>query len=117
MSFHNRRIHGYSEIRINSAEYAMILKQYGYTGRGSSKPTNPLPEKTEQDQNVLRVVEGGRGSACERGQSTFNSPEEREFYYEQLEALKKEGGRSPDEIELLAHKALEEWRKYDDPPF
>jgi hypothetical protein len=58
MSFHNRRIHGYSEIKINSDEYAMILKQYGFLGRGSSKPTNPLPEKTEQDQNVLRVVEG-----------------------------------------------------------
>ena len=63
------------------------------------------------------MVESGRESAQERGQSTFNSPEEREFYYAQMEALEEEGGRSPDEIELLAHKALEEWRKCDDLPF
>jgi hypothetical protein len=117
MSFRNRRIHGYSEIKINSAEYAMILKQYGYVAGKSSTPTNSLPEKAEQYQNVLRVVESGRESAQERGQSTFNSPEEREFYYSQMEALEEEGERSPDEIEFLAHKALEEWRKCDDLPF
>ena len=117
MSFRNRRIHGYSEIRITSDEYAMIRKQYGYAAGELSNPTNSLPEKAEQDQNVLRVVESGRESTHERGRSTFNYPEEREFYYEQLEALKKEGGRSQDEIECLAHKALEEWRKCDDLPF
>jgi hypothetical protein len=113
MSFRNRNVHGYSEITITSAEYAMILKQYGYAGRESAKPTNSLPEKNEQDHNVLRVVESGRESA----QVTFNSPEEREFYYEKLQALNEEGLRSQYEIELLAHEALEEWRKYDDPPF
>ena len=66
MSFHNRLVHGYSEIKITFDEYAMILKQYGYTGRGSSTSTNPLPEKAEQHQDVLRVVEVGRGSAHEQ---------------------------------------------------
>lgn len=117
MSFHNRLVHGYSEIRITPDEYAMILKQYGYTGRGSSTSTKPLPEKAEQDQDVLRLVEVGRGSAHERGRPTFNAPEEREFYYEKLQTLEKEGEWSQDEMELLAHKALEEWRKCDDLPF
>jgi hypothetical protein len=112
MSFRNRNVHGYSEITITSAEYAMILKQYGYAGRESAKPTNSLPEKNEQDHNVLRVVESGRESA----QVAFNSPEERECYYETIEALKEQGW-SQDEIEFLAHEALELWRKYDDPPF
>jgi len=57
MSLHNRIVHGYSEIKITSAEYDMILKQYGYKGRESSKPTYSLPEKAEQNQDVLRVVE------------------------------------------------------------
>jgi len=53
MSFHNRKVHGYSEIKITSDEYAMILKQYGYAAGESAKPTNSLPnslpEKDEQD--------------------------------------------------------------------
>jgi hypothetical protein len=117
MSFRNRIVHGYSEIRITSDEYAMLLKQYGYAAGESAKHTdslpNPLPEKAEQNHNVLRVVESGRESAQEH----FNSPEEREFYYEQLQALKKKGGRSQDEIEILANEALEEWRKCDDLSF
>lgn len=114
MSFHNRRVKGYSEIRITADEYATLLKQFRYTTGESAKPTdslpNSLPEKAEQDQTVLREVESGRESA----QVTFNSPEEREFYYEQLKALEEEGGRSRDEIELQAHEALEEWRKCDE---
>lgn len=62
MSFRNRIVHGYSEIKITSAEYDTILKQYGYADRESSKPTNSLPEKAEQDQDVLRVVGIGRES-------------------------------------------------------
>jgi len=117
MSFHNRIVRGYSEIKITSDEYAMILKQYGYTAGESSKPTHSLPEKAEQDQNVLREVESGRESAQVQVQSTFNYPEEREFYFEKLQALKDEGGRSRAEIVRLAHDALEEWRKYDETPF
>lgn len=113
MSFHNRSVHGYSEIRITPDEYAMILKQYGYAAGESSKPTNSLPEKTEQHQNDLRVVGSGRESE----HINFNSPEEREFYHEELKALKEEGGRSRDEMRLLANHALEEWRKYGDIPF
>jgi hypothetical protein len=116
MSFHNRIVHGHSEIRITSDEYALILKQYGYAAGESAKPTNSLLEKAEQDQNVLRVVESGRESAqvCE---PSFNSPGEREFYYEKLQALNEEGLRSQYEIELLAHEALKFWRKCDETPF
>jgi hypothetical protein len=53
MSFHNRKVHGYSEIKITSDEYATLLKQYGYAAGESAKPTNSLPnslpEKDEQD--------------------------------------------------------------------
>jgi hypothetical protein len=67
MSFRNRMVHGYSEIKITFDEYATLLKQYGYTGRDSSNSTNclpeTLPEKAEQDQDVLRVVDSGRQSA------------------------------------------------------
>ena len=48
-------------------EYAMILKQYGYAGRESAKPTNSLPEKAEPDQDFLRVVGSGRESARVQG--------------------------------------------------
>jgi len=45
---------------------SVILKQYGYAGRESANPTNSLPdtlpEKGEQDQDALRVVESGRES-------------------------------------------------------
>ncbi|MCX5814398.1 MAG: hypothetical protein NT178_17935 [Proteobacteria bacterium] len=112
MSFHNRIVHGYSEIKITSDEYATILKQYGHAARESSKPTHPLPEKTEQNQHVVREVEGGR--ECAPAQINFKSTEEREFYYETLQALQDEGGKSREEIETLVQKALEEWRRYDE---
>jgi len=114
MSFHNRIVHGYSEIMITSDEYATILKQYGHTAGESSKPTNPLPEKAEQNHHVLREVEGGRGSAQVQVQFDFKSPEEKEFYYETLQALQNEGGKSREEIELLLQEAVAEWRKYDE---
>ena len=50
---------------------SVILKQYGYAGRESSQSNNSLPEtlpeKTEQNQDVLRVVESGRESAHTQG--------------------------------------------------
>jgi len=115
MSFRNRIIHGYSEIRITSDEYDNILKQYGYTGRVSAKPTNTLPEKAEQDQDVLRVVEGGRVFA-QVDENSFNSPGEREFYYEKIEELKDDGW-SQEESERLAYEALKLSRKSDETPF
>ncbi|MDD5722806.1 MAG: hypothetical protein PHY29_03600 [Syntrophales bacterium] len=115
MSLKSRSIHGYSEIIITSQEYDTLLRQYGYAGRESSKPTNCLPEKDEVYQEHLEEVGSGRHSA--HRYPPFNSPEEREFYDEKLQALKEEGRRADDEIELMAHEALEEWRKYDGLPF
>jgi hypothetical protein len=116
MSFRSRIVHGYSEIMINRDEYATIIRQYGYEEKASSSPADTLPEKTEQDQTVLIEVESGR-VFTHVGEPSFNSPGEREFYYEKLQSLSEDGLRSQYEIELLAHEALEEWRKYDDPPF
>jgi hypothetical protein len=115
MSFRNRMVQGHSQIKLTSEEYAMILKQYGYIGRESSKSNDSLPEKGEQEHNVLRVVESGRESAHVLGWPAFNSPAEREFYEEKLEALKKEGGRSEEETARLASEALEDWRQGDIP--
>ena len=118
MGFHNRIVHGYSEIIITTYEYAMILKQYGHAAGESSKPTNSLPEETEQNQLCLRVVESGRESAQVQGKrSSFNSTEEREVYYAKLQELKDDGGRSRDEMERLAQEAVDEWRKHQDLPF
>ena len=117
MSLHNRKVHGCSEIRITSGEYATLLKQYGFTGRDLSKPVkslpDPLPEKHEQNQYDWMVVEGGRGFVHEGVHTTFNSPEEREFYLEKMEALEKEGVKSWNYRYRLALEALEEWRKFD----
>jgi hypothetical protein len=117
MSFRKRHVHGYSEIRITSDEYATILNQHGYTVGEFAKPTNSLPEKAEQEQDVLRVVESSRESAHVRECPSFNSPSEREFYDETIESLQKEDGRSQEEIELLVNKAMKEWREYDEIPF
>lgn len=112
MSFHNRIVHGYSEIKITSDEYATILKQYGHAVGVSPKATHSLPEKAEQHPHVLREVEGGR--ECAGVQSDFKSSEEREFYYEMLQAMEAEGEKSQAEMELLLNEALAEWRKYDE---
>jgi len=115
MSLKSRSVHGYAELKITSQEYETLLRQYGYAGRELSKPTNSLPEKDEEYQARSGVV--GSGRECGHDHPSFNSPEEREFYDEKLQTLKEEGGRSNNEIELLAHEALEELRKYDDLPF
>lgn len=115
MSLRNRMVHGYSEIRITLDEYDMLLKQYGYTGRESSKPTNSLPENTEQDQNVLRDVESGRESA--QGGLIFNSDKEYHFFQKKMIALQDDGVTSWNDRWLLAREALEEWRKTDELPF
>jgi len=115
MSINSRSIHGYAEIKITSQEYDTLLRQYGYAGRESSKPTSSLPEKDEEYQKHLGVV--GSGRECGHEYPPFNSPEEREFYDEKLQALQEEGGKSDDEIESLALKALDEWRKHDAVPF
>ncbi len=107
MSFHNRIVHGYSEIKITSDEYKTMLKQYG----GSSIPTHRLPEKTEQNQNVLREVEYGREPL--NRPSASNSPEERALYYEFLQALKEEGGKTQEEMETLAYEAMKDKENYD----
>jgi hypothetical protein len=116
MSFRNRKVQGYSEIRITLNEYATILKQYGYTDRESLTPTNYLPGKTEQNHDVLREVERGRESAHVQGRPDFNSQAEQECYDELINILKKQG-KSEKEIDVLARNALEEWRKDDDIPF
>ncbi|MHB8092609.1 MAG: hypothetical protein ACYDH8_13590 [Syntrophales bacterium] len=117
MSLSSRSIHGYSEVRMSLPEYEMLLKQYGYSGRESDKesatPANCLPEKTEHNHDDLGVVGSGR----QLQQVSFNSPEEREFYYEELKALEEEGGRSSDEMRILANYALEKWRKCNELPF
>lgn len=119
MSFHNRIVHGYSEIRITADEYAMILKQYRYATGEFAKP-NPslphsLPEKTEQDLPVLREVESGRESAQEH--LDFDSPSGRELYEETLQALKDEGGMSQEEMERSAYEHVKESIKYEDISF
>lgn len=116
MSFRNRKVQGYSEIVITADEYDMILKQYGFTGRESSNPTKSLPNKIELNQDVLRVVDSSRESAHVQDEHYFNSPGEREWYYELVKILKKQG-KSDKEIDVYAHNALEELRNPDDPPF
>jgi hypothetical protein len=117
MSFQNRIIHGYSEIKIRSGEYAMILRQYGYPAGESSKTTNSLNEKAEQDRAYLKEAESGRESAREQEQPNFNNPGEREFYEERIQELKEKGGLSQEEIERMALEELEEGRIQDEIPF
>jgi hypothetical protein len=60
----NRKSKALSVTR-HASNPAVILKQYGYSGRESAKFTNSLPDtlpkKDEQDQDVSRVVGSGRG--------------------------------------------------------
>jgi hypothetical protein len=121
MSFHNRIVKGYSEIRITADEYATILKQYRYAAGESAQPTdslpNSLPEKDEQDQSLLREVESGRESAQVQECLEFDSTSEREIYEETLQALKDEGRMSQEEMTLQANKVLKNSRKYEDTSF
>ncbi|MDD2366079.1 MAG: hypothetical protein PHN84_07940 [Desulfuromonadaceae bacterium] len=122
MSFHNRIVHGYSEIKITAQEYALILKQYGHDKRESQIPVNShpnsLPDKSQQIQQPLKEVESGRESAQVRGQRfTFTTPEEKEVYLARLNELKETGGLSRDEMEGQAQGYLEQWRCDHDFPF
>ena len=94
MSFQNRIVHGYSEIKMTSDEYAMILKQYGFITGESAKTTNSLPnslpEKAEQYHDVLREVESGRESAHVGGHLDLRSPTEREIYEGCVESLSED---------------------------
>jgi hypothetical protein len=118
MSFHNRIVHGYSEIKINSDEYKTILQQYGYAGRESSNHNNflpnSLPKNNEQDQGVLIEVESGRESTSGQINLEFNSPSEREIYEALLHELQEKGGISQDEMERVAYKIVEDSRKYEE---
>lgn len=116
MSFRNRIVRGYSEIKIDQHEYATLLKQYGYVERDLSKPTETLPEKDEQIREDWKVVESSRESEPE-SIPYFNSPGEREFYYELVLKLKEQEGKSQIEAEHLANEAMEEWRRQDEIPF
>ena len=49
--------------------------------------------------------------------STFDSPEEMDFYFAQLQVLKEKGGMARAEMERLAQEALEMWRNDNDLPF
>ena len=118
MSFHTRQVHGYSEIKITAAEYALLLMQYGLAGRDCRKSTESLPDKVELNQDVLTLVDFGRLSGDVRGGTTFNGPEEHQVYFDILKALKAEGGRSRDEMESLCMAAVEQWRRdHGDLPF
>lgn len=118
MSLHNRLVRGYSEIRITSAEYTLILKQYGHGERECELSNNSLPGKPESNQCVLNVVESGGECGDGRAKaSTFLCPEEREVYFATLARLKQEGGRSRDEMERLSREAVEQWRADHDLPF
>jgi len=119
MSLHNRIVHGYSEIIITASEYALLLRQYGNTAGESAKPTNSLPEKTDQYQDVPREVESGRESVHEEGQVhlDFVSPSEREIYEEIINDLQKTGGMSQEEMERSAYKYAKESIKNEDISF
>ena len=118
MSFHNRIVHGYSEIKITSGEYALILQQYGYTGRecanSDNSLPNSLPNKNEQDHDIPREVESCRESAREQAHLDSYTPLEREIYQECLEILKKQGGMSQEEMERIGNEYVGMSRKPDE---
>lgn len=122
MSFSNRIVNGYSEIRITDQEYLTILKQYSlvpkWSARHSHAQGNSLPEKAEQHQHDLSLVESGRESAQVARQSyTFTNQEERNVYFTKLNELKQVEGVSLDEMERQAMQAVEQWRTDNDFPF
>jgi hypothetical protein len=122
MSFHNRIVHGYSEIRITKAEYATILKQYGYSERESHKPVNSppdsLPDKAQQNQHHLNEVESGRELATSPPRkSTFSCIEEHDLYFNTMKELKEQGGLNREQMEHRAEMTVELWRRQNDDPF
>lgn len=118
MSFHNRIVHGYSEIRLTAPEYALILKQYGHDAGESHTLNSSLPEKAEQVQAVLKEVDSGRESANIAGEKfTFSSPEEKELYLERLAILLHEEELPQNRAEEIALKSVLEWREANAIPF
>jgi len=118
MSFHNRLIHGYSEIKITAAEYALILKQYGHSSGESGKLNNSLPEKAEAKQTVLKEVESGRESATVAGEIiTFNSVAEKELYLERLAIMLQDDELPQERAEKIALKSVLDWREANELPF
>jgi hypothetical protein len=103
---------------LTDKEYTTLLDQYGLTRRESANPTETLQEKTMHNQNDMGVVGSSRVSEhtpAERLNSY--SPEEQKVYSIVLNQLKQDGGSSPEEMERLARKAVEEWRSSSEPPF
>lgn len=118
MSFHNRIVHGYSEIKITAPEYALILKQYGHNTGELPTLNSSLPEKVEEARTVLKEVESSRESATIAGEKfTFSSPEEKELYLERLAILLHEEKLPQKKAEEIALKSLLEWREANAIPF
>lgn len=118
MSFHNRIVHGYSEIKLTAPEYALILKQYGHTQGESGRPVNSLPGKAEQQQSLLNEVESSRESAMVAGQQiTFTSAEEKALYLERLAILINDDVLSQERAEATAWKSVLDRRSDHDAPF
>jgi len=117
MSFRKRIVKGYSEILINRNEYQTILRQYGYLERDISNPSETLPEKDEQIQDVLKEVESGRESAQTNAEFDFTSPSERECYEELLDEMKNADRMSEEEKRNHAYNKIQELREHDEVPF
>ena len=118
MSFHNRIVHGYSEIRITAPEYALILKQYGHDSGESGNLNNSLPKKAEQKRTVLNEVDSGRESTAIGGEKyTFISVDEKELYLERLAILIHEEGLPLERAEAIALKSVLDRREANEIPF
>jgi len=59
---------------LNPSGVKVWVRISEYTVRESSNPTNSLPEKAEQDQYVLRMVESGRESVQGYHAFSYTSP-------------------------------------------
>jgi hypothetical protein len=116
MSIRHRTVIGRSEIQLTIREYTTLLDQYGFNSRESEQPTNTLQDKEEHIQIDTSDVGSCRVSGQGRA-STFNSPEEVEIYFEELDRLKAAGGIPREEMERLAREAVEQWRNGHDLPF
>ena len=118
MSIRHRTVTGRSEIQLTAKEYTTLLDQYGFTRRESAIPTETLQEKNKQNQDDMGVVGSGRVSGQAPAESfTLDGPEEQNVYLLELNALEQAGGKSREEMKMLAQEAVEQWRSYSDAPF